>query len=646
MTPAMVAGRVASWSRHLSRVALMVCGLALAHVQAEAATDRAPEVTIDPGGVPPAVLQAVTTSVNQIAALSQDQDGGEIERLRRRALDVTYTALATEGYFAPKVELQTGTDAFGETWDITIEPGERAMVRSVELQFEGAITGEAYAERRERLRAGWLLSQGKPFRNAEWESAKRDLLAGVTATDFALARMTASLARVDPDTASVELSVIVASGPRIILGPLETEGFDKVPPSLVSRYLRYTPGATPYDRRQLIAWQQELQRTVFFSAIDVSLDTREAVRDLTATEGAAATASPPAEVDPTAEPSTQVVRPQGRFARFMQQAEAVVPVRVAVTEARRHRLDLSLGIDSDVGPRAEAMYRQNVVAGRAVELQAGVGIDPDRQLAFTDIHLPPDPKGYRDKFGVLAEHQDIQGQRVQRTAAGWIRTQTRQGAGSSRVEYETRLGLLASYERVRYADVDYRLPSGVATYEWLRRDVDSKYNPRQGTLVSLGAGLGSALDGWAPFGRLQARGQVWWPIGQRDLFTVRGEVGKVWAGSSTNIPSDFGFRTGGARTIRGYRYLSLGQEVNGAVIGTNALAVASAEYQHYFTETLGIGVFVDAGDAAPTFRDMDIAVGVGAGLRIRTPAGPIFIDLAYAARDKRLRLDFSLGIAF
>jgi translocation and assembly module TamA len=43
---------------------------------------------------------------------------------------------------------------------------------------------------------------------------------------------------------------------------------------------------------------------------------------------------------------------------------------------------------------------------------------------------------------------------------------------------------------------------------------------------------------------------------------------------------------------------------------------------------------------------MDIRLGYGVGLAVRTPAGPLYVDVAYGQRDKRLRLHFSLGIAF
>jgi len=112
------------------------------------------------------------------------------------------------------------------------------------------------------------------------------------------------------------------------------------------------------------------------------------------------------------------------------------------------------------------------------------------------------------------------------------------------------------------------------------------------------------------------------------------------------VPDDFGFRTGGARSIRGYKYLSIGRELHDAIVGASSLAVASVEYMRYFNERWGVGVFVDAGDAAESFGDMKLAVGYGVGARVRTPAGPLFLDVAYGQRERSLRLHFSLGIAF
>ena len=275
---------------------------------------------------------------------------------------------------------------------------------------------------------------------------------------------------------------------------------------------------------------------------------------------------------------------------------------------------------------------------------AAVFVNRLRQRVYTDFYLPPDERGNKDSIGVLAEHSDIQGQEVTRFALGATRLQERHTDG--RVDYETRWGLLAAHDHVRIEGADtYDLPSLTGTVEWLRRDVDNKYDPREGNLISLGGGLGVTLDTGRPYSRARARAQRWWPVGERDVFTLRGEVGSVWS-DNTRVPPDFGFRTGGARSIRGYPYLSIGVDRGDAVVDAKALLVGSIEYDHYFDERWGIGFFVDGGDAADSFGQMQMAMGYGVGARVRTPAGPLFLDVAYGQRDHSLRLAFSLGIAF
>ena len=56
--------------------------------------------------------------------------------------------------------------------------------------------------------------------------------------------------------------------------------------------------------------------------------------------------------------------------------------------------------------------------------------------------------------------------------------------------------------------------------------------------------------------------------------------------------------------------------------------------------------FVDAGNAADRWTDLDPAVGYGVGLRWRSPVGPLRVDVAYGQRVKAVRVHLSVGIAF
>lgn len=575
----------------------------------QVARAEVPEVIIDPGGVPPKALQSIQNAVAAITRLSADQDGGEVTRLRRRAYQATLSALETQGYFSPVVTLEVGEDIGGETWDITIEPGDRTTVKDVQLVFKGQIDQPRFESRVKTLKNNWPLDKEMPFINQTWRDAKVELLDGVSRKDFYFARIANSQATIDAEVAQADLFVEVDSGPRVSMGPVQVNGLKRVPQKLIDRYLQYQVG-DPYDQDRLDDWQQALQSTAFFRGAFVTLDASD---------------------------EAQKVGADG---------EVQLPVQVRVSEAPARRVTASLGVDSDHGIRAEGLYRQNVVFGQPVWIETGAGVDKDRQRAFFDVHLPPTRKGYVDSVGLLFEHSDIEGLDNRRVGMGWNRKHAWKAQDGSRVDYETEYGVVAAHDRTRISGADgYDVPTLVGTARWMRRDVDAKYDPREGNLIEVGLGTGVTMDKGETFYRAGIRGQKWWPVGARDVLTLRGEVGKVWT-QTDRLPQDFGYRTGGARTIRGYRYKSIGQKRGDAVIGADSLAVASIEYTHYYTEQLGMNLFLDVGDAAQSFSSMHWAFGYGAGLAVRTPAGPFFVDLAYGQRDKKLRLHFSLGIAF
>jgi translocation and assembly module TamA len=108
------------------------------------------------------------------------------------------------------------------------------------------------------------------------------------------------------------------------------------------------------------------------------------------------------------------------------------------------------------------------------------------------------------------------------------------------------------------------------------------------------------------------------------------------------------FRAGGDDSVRGYAYRSLGVEADGTTLGTRSLLTSSLELAHPLLDripNLWGAVFVDAGDAAPRFGALSPKVGYGAGVRWRSPVGPLRLDVAYGQQVGQYRLHFSVGIA-
>ena len=55
--------------------------------------------------------------------------------------------------------------------------------------------------------------------------------------------------------------------------------------------------------------------------------------------------------------------------------------------------------------------------------------------------------------------------------------------------------------------------------------------------------------------------------------------------------------------------------------------------------------FIDAGNAADSWQNVNPVLGYGVGLRWRSPVGPLRLDLAYGQSVQKIRMHLSVGIA-
>ena len=140
------------------------------------------------------------------------------------------------------------------------------------------------------------------------------------------------------------------------------------------------------------------------------------------------------------------------------------------------------------------------------------------------------------------------------------------------------------------------------------------------------------------------------PLGGDWNLQWRVEAGEVFATFDvTGIPDTLLFRAGGQDSVRGYGYRTLGPVVERRRHQrTHALHVQprtrAPDLEPDFRRC-GARVFVDAGNASNSWSEMRPVVGVGPGIRWRSPVGALRVDLAYAIDDRRWRLEVSLGIA-
>lgn len=200
-----------------------------------------------------------------------------------------------------------------------------------------------------------------------------------------------------------------------------------------------------------------------------------------------------------------------------------------------------------------------------------------------------------------------------------------------------RAGLAYGYSAISDAvgDFTYRnlsLPLGLT---WDRRD--SKTDAKRGFYIDAEVKpfLGFGITDNGVRAKLDLRGYKALGAEQRLVLAARVQVGAIYGANLLGTPRDDLFYSGGAGTVRGQPYQSLGIPLlRGGVntsIGASHFVGASLEARVKATETLGVVGFVDMGriDVGGFFTGTgDWHAGAGLGVRYATGVGPLRLDIA------------------
>jgi translocation and assembly module TamA len=521
----------------------------------------------------------------------------QLRRLADEALREAREVAATEGYFSPRVDLAIDEAATPRIVRLVIDPGERTQVDKIDLRFSGpALEDPQSAAIFKRVRDAWPLRRGQPFRQADWDAAKRRALRELSALRYAGARIADSRALVDPETRRASLTLELASGPPFRFGEIRVTGTRRYSDSLVENLSPFRPGED-YDRDRLIVFQRRLLESGYFVSVQADIE--------------------PEEANP----------------------EAAL-VRVAIIEAPKHHVEAGIGYSTDAGPRLELRYSNQDLLDSAWRFRSDLRLDDKIRTLEFDFDSPPRHGGYWNSFFARARETDIQNERTRETAVGFARNW---GAEVT----PTALLLSAHWEEQKVADAppDHRHAIYFGHRRILRK-TDDFVSPRSGYLGMFEVGGAPSALATRRFLRGIISASFFLPAGRNDDLLFRAQAGRVLAASREGIPSTFLFRTGGDQTVRGYAFESLGVRQGDAVVGGRRLLVMSGEYIRWIGENWGIAGFIDAGNAWDDTTLFRAALGYGVGARVRTPIGPIRADLAYGQESKQLRLHFSVGFTF
>ena len=529
----------------------------------------------------------------------------ELDRLVAAAPAQARALAETQGYFDARVTAARDRAAVPHAI-VEVDPGPLARVHEVGLAVEGPLleahrSGDTLArDTTALLLEQWPLQRGEPFTQSSWASAKNSTLARLRALGYPLAQWQSTLATVDPATHRVELNLTAGSGPLFRVGNLRIVGLSRYDESAVHNLLDFKPGE-PYTEALLARWQRHLQKSELFEAAMVEL-----------------------QIDPA-------------------QAEAATVI-VTLREMTKQQTTVGVGYSSDTGARATLDHMNRQPFGWNVVVTNKFEIGNQKNAWTGQVITHPLPDHYRDL--VSAGYEKLDQNNELRTSAS-----LRLGRNQDTDDYGRQYFFALQRAVVESAAPTRSASAASLNYNWVTRKIDSIALPTLGTVYSVETAGGYAFhttESSGPFARALGRVTGYRPLGGNWNLQWRLEAGEVFANSEVGIPDTLLFRAGGQDSVRGYGYRDLGPIENGVVTSGRMLFTSSVELARPISSALPSvwgAVFVDAGNAANSWQQMRPVVGVGPGIRWRSPVGALRVDLAYGVEPRKWRLEVSLGIA-
>jgi outer membrane protein insertion porin family/translocation and assembly module TamA len=406
----------------------------------------------------------------------------------------------------------------------------------------------------------------------------------------------------------------IDSGPPALFGEVRVSGTRRVDPAVVRRELAFVPG-DPFAQGRLDRSRADLAALGLFRT--VRLDE-----------------SP------------------GRDPR--------VDVNVRVEEAPPREIRLGVGYDTEELVRGLASWRHYDFLGGGRQL--GVSVVASfitRTIAadFLQPHFPGHTNRTRLLFAQAQEEEDAW--TLDRTRFSprleWRAADQITGFLFHRLEYDALSSVRSAIETaLPGADPGDVFLSGFGVgADW--NATDDLLDPTRGFVASAQLEpVGGFLGGDVAFVRGIVEGRVYRPLVGRLLGGARMRLGTAEpTDGSPEIPLFERFYAGGLHSVRGYGRWRVGPLVDDEPIGGRSVVEAAVELRHPITREIGAAVFLDAGQVSRpslTFPLDDLRYGAGLGVRLKTPVGPLRIDLGFPVEpppgDPHWRAHVSLGAAF
>jgi translocation and assembly module TamA len=553
----------------------------------------AAKLTVTISGVDERLENAARASLSLEQYIDRDVSEAQVARLYAGADREIRRALEPYGYYEAKVtsRLDAGADTYATVFEVA--PGPLVLVTSshVEVMGSGAALPEV-----QRAIASFAPRIGEPLDHAKYESSKAAIESALLGAGYLGTKLISRRVEVTRLARSAAIDLVWESGERCRFGDVRFSDA-QFSDDFLRRFIPWKEGDW-YSAEDLRDFQQRLVDADYF---------------------ATALIQPRMDAVPT----------------------GTVPIDVTLSPAKRTIYSASAYGSTDTGAGVHLGYQRRWLNRQAHKLQIDGDYAERLQAASFSYRIPLPGRNERTlNFGTTYRDETTdtsESQTLRRVA-----NETRKWHGFTRTLGFQLMGGDFEIGSER-GNSDILFAEGVLS----RHESDDPIFTRRGWSMLAGLRVAPHIStNDTSFVQLGAQTKWVRGLGETNRVITRGSVAAMTVDQFEELPPQLRFFAGGDRSIRGFDYQAIGSvNAAGDVIGGKYLVVGSAEFEHYFRPKWGGAIFVDAGDAFLE-SDFDLNIGVGAGLRWKSPIGVVRIDLAYPVQtefDKSLRLHVVIG---
>jgi len=519
-----------------------------------------------------------------------------LDRFERQVTEKVRRALEPFGYYNAGVKTSLETPEEGLLrLRVKVETGEPVRVTSAKVEIRGL---GAHEKKLRDLIKAFPLKEGDVLRHDKYEALRGALRARAVNLGYLDADFSVHVIRVSQNEAKAGIELVLETGLLYRFGKVTFIGASIYPESFLRRYLDFQSGEV-FSYSKISQTQLNLINSDRFQEVTVEAKKEES-------------------------------------------QDFHVPVQVTLTPSRPKRLRFGIGYETDIGVKLSARYQDVNFYRRGHELEAELSV-AQRLQGLVTRYVVPSPKDLDSytffRLGLQREDTETYDSRSLFLEPGYVHSFGRGMLGSVYIQ--------GRVEDFTIGEEDGRSRLLMPGLRFSRRQYNDLIRPTRGYRFALETrGAAQIVGSDTNFLQLLWNGDALIPLPFRFSLLSRIEGGTTLSNRLEDLPPSVRFFAGGDRSVRGYAYQSLGpRDANGDVTGGKHLLVGSIELEKAIAKIFGVAAFYDVGNAFNSLDHMDLQQGVGLGIRLYTPVGPMRLDIArqIGVKDPDFRIHFTVG---